>query len=332
MHGERWRAYTIVYSDRIVQVSQADEVRREIASNAALRALLPVAILFPLSWLLIVSGVGRILKPLDAVARAATQRDASSLSPLPVESVPQEIVPLVIEMNGLIQRVGKTLDSQRHFVLDAAHELRTPLAALQLQIENLSQSSSAEDREVRVNDLKSGIQRATHLVSQLLHMARYDAEKLNTRTTVNLGELVKSCLADFIPIAEARKIDLGMVRDDAANIWANADDLRILFCNLLDNAIRYTHVGGKIDIGVIASGQEVVVEIGDTGPGIPEHLLSRVFDRFFRVEGNDAEGSGIGLAIVSAIASRENAEVILVNSLERSGLVAKVTFQCVVPA
>jgi two-component system, OmpR family, sensor kinase len=326
LHDQRWRVYTIVYPNRTVQVSQSDEVRRKIATNAALRALLPIAGLYPLSWILVVFGVGRIFKPLAEVAKAATQRDASSLDPLPTEHIPAEVAPLITEINGLIRRVRETIDAQRHFMLDAAHELRTPLAALQLQIENLSQRRSQEDLEARIAELKSGIQRASHLVGQLLHMARYGAEKRTIRANLDLGELVKSCIGDFIPIAEKRRIDLGMIHDEPALIWANAGDLRILFNNLLDNAIRYTPEGGRIDVSVVVANRRASVEILDNGPGIPEPLLPRVFDRFFRVGGHEIEGSGIGLAIVNAIASQESAEIRLSNRRDRSGLLVSVTF------
>jgi two-component system OmpR family sensor kinase len=329
MRGERWRAYTIVYPDRTVQVSQSDEVRRNIATNAALRALIPIAGLYPLSWLLLVFGIGHILKPLALVTKAVTQRDASSLDPLPTGHIPTEVAPLITEMNGLILRVRETIESQRHFILDAAHELRTPLAALQLQIENLSQHLSQNELEIRIGELKSGIRRSSHLVGQLLHMARYGAEKQTIRTELDIGQLVKTCIGDFIPIAEKHNIDLGMTRDDSAFVWANANDLRILFNNLLDNAIRYTPNGGCIDVSVQVTGKKVIVQIMDSGPGIPESMLTRVFDRFFRVGGHEIDGSGIGLAIVNAIATQESAEIKLNNRQDRGGLIATVYFNLI---
>jgi two-component system, OmpR family, sensor kinase len=327
LQDEKWRAYTIVYPDRTVQVSQAYAVRSKIALSAALRALLPVVGLIPLSWLLIVFGVGRILKPLDEVTRAATQRDGASLAPLPAENIPAEVAPLVTEMNGLILRVKETIDAQRNFTMDAAHELRTPLAALQLQIENLSQNHSPQDLAIRVEELKAGIGRASHLVVQLLHMARYGAERETVRNRMDLGELVKSCIGDFIPVAEKRGLDLGLIRDETACIVANEDDLRVLFNNLLDNAIRYTQRGGRIDVAVIRCGAQATVEIADNGPGIPESLLPRVFDRFYRVEGSDAEGSGIGLSIVNAIARQESAKIELGNRTDGRGLIVQVSFE-----
>lgn len=324
--GRKWRTYTIVYPDRTAQVSLSDEVRREIAADAAFRSILPFGGLIPLSWILVALVVGRILKPLDAVTEAATRRDASSLDPLPVDHVPQEIEPLVREMNALLMRLGEALESQRQFVSNAAHELRTPLAALQLQIDNLVLRSTQADIESRISELKSGIYRASRLVDQLLKMARFEAAKEPSRQDVDLGELVKSCIAGFIPIAEKKGIDLGMVKDEPAMIKANADSLRILFDNLIDNAVRYSPKGGRVDVSVSASGKKASVEISDNGPGIPEHLLLRVFDRFFRASGQEIEGSGIGLSIVRAIAERESAEVVLRNRDDGSGLIAQVFF------
>jgi len=332
LQGDKWRAYTIIYPDRTVQISQSDQVRRDIATDSALRALFPIAVLLPLTWVLVVIGVNRIMQPLAQVSEAAMQRDAQSLAPLPIDHVPAEVAPLIEEINSLLARIRETLESQRHFMLDAAHELRTPLTALQLQIENLSQSQSQEDMEERITELKSGIWRASHLVGQLLKMARYESDKITIRAGIDLADLVKDCIGDFIPIAERRGIDLGMTHHESASIWVNPDDLRILFHNLIDNAIRYTPEQGRIDVSVNISETKAVVRILDSGPGIAEALLPRVFDRFFRVAPHETEGSGVGLAIVKAIAGRESATVSLSNRQDRSGLVAEVILNSFTPA
>jgi len=327
VRGEKWRVYTLNYTDRTVQISQLDEVRQEIATHAALYALLPIVGLLPLSWILVVIGVTRILKPLSDVTSAVTQRDALSLTPLPDEGIPQEVAPLISEMNSLLLRIHETIESQRHFVLDAAHELRTPLTALQLQIENLAQSRSQEDLDIRVAELSSGIHRAIHLVEQLLKMARYETEHQSIKNRIDLGMIVKTCIGDFIEIADQRSIDLGLTHDEPAFVLASADDLRVMFDNILDNAIRYTQAGGRIDVSILASGHKAIVRIVDTGSGIPEQLLQRVFDRFYRIREHETEGSGIGLAIVNAIANRQYAEVKLSNRLDRSGLIVEVVFE-----
>ncbi len=325
---EKWRSYTIVYPDRTVQVSQSDIVRRDIASDAALFAALPIAGLLPLSWMLVVFGVGRILKPLADVTMAVTQRDASSLAPISGRNIPKEAAPLITEINSLLLRIKESMESQRNFVLDAAHELRTPLAALQLQIDNLSQGLSQEDLQARIRELQFGMQRSAHIVGQLLKMAHYEAEQHDSvRKRVDLGEAIKRCISEIIPLAEKSGIDLGMVCDEAAEILANENDLRILIGNLLDNAVRYTQSGGRIDVSVEVLEDTASVCIVDNGPGIPEELLPRVFDRFFRVNGHGSEGSGIGLAIVNAIAKRESVEVSLENRKDAKGIKAKASFR-----
>ena len=325
-NGKKWRAYTLFYPNRTVQVSQSMEVRREIAENAAMRTVLPIVGLIPLSWILVAIVLGRIMKPLDAVKQAVTQRDASSLDPLPLDRVPEEVAPLISEMNALLVRLREALESQRQFISDAAHELRTPLAALQLQIENLAFCRNEEDVESRMIELDSGVKRASRLVNQLLKMARLEADRNVTMSLIDPGQIVKNCIGDLIPLAERKAIDLGMIRDEETRILANPDSIRVLFENLIDNAIRYTPQGGRIDVSVYLSDGRAVVEISDNGPGIPENLLPRIFDRFFRASGQEIEGSGIGLAIVQAIAERQSAEIRLANRKDGKGLMASVFF------
>ncbi len=324
----RWRAYTMIHPDRIVQVSQNSAVRLEIATNSAMRVLLPIATLIPLSWLLIGLVVSRLLKPLKLVTEAAARRELSNLEPLVVGNVPVEVVPLVHAMNTLVSRLSRALSAQRQFLSDAAHELRTPLAALQLQIDNLPRSSSHAEFGTRIEEMQRGVSRAAHLVAQLLHIARYEAHPhAIDQSATDLNAVVKTMIADFIPLADCRRIDLGLTQNDAAIIFTNAGDLRILLGNLLDNAIRYTPQGGRVDIRIANENDYVRVEIADSGPGIPEAMLPRVFDRFFRAAGQDTEGSGIGLSIVQAIAERESAIVTLANRIGNAGLIAIVRFQ-----
>ncbi len=324
----RWRAYTMIHPDRIVQVSQNSAVRLEIATNSAMRVLLPIATLIPLSWLLIGLVVSRLLKPLKLVTEAAARRELSNLEPLVVGNVPVEVVPLVHAMNTLVSRLSRALSAQRQFLSDAAHELRTPLAALQLQIDNLPRGSSHAEFGTRIEEMQRGVSRAAHLVAQLLHIARYEAHPhAIDQSATDLNAVVKTMIADFIPLADCRRIDLGLTQNDAAIIFTNAGDLRILLGNLLDNAIRYTPQGGRVDIRIANENDYVRVEIADSGPGIPEAMLPRVFDRFFRAAGQDTEGSGIGLSIVQAIAERESAIVTLANRIGNAGLIAIVRFQ-----
>lgn len=326
-NGESWRSYTIVYPDRTVQVSQADSVRLRIAGKAALESLIPVAGLIPLVWLLITVVVDRLFKPLDSVTHAVRERDAATCDPLPASHLPAEIVPFVEAMNGLLSRLQEAIEFQRRFVADAAHELRSPLMALRLQIDSLTSSNlSQADFASRIASLQSGIERATHLVNQLLKMARYESRATSNRSTIDLGLLLKSCIANFIPLAERRNIDLGLLHDAPAEVVSNADDLCVLFNNLLDNAIRYTPEGGKVDVGLAEADGTAIVTIQDTGPGIPESELPKIFDRFFRLARHETEGSGIGLAIAKSIAHRESARLNLSNRTDGCGLIATIQF------
>lgn len=325
---EKWRVYTKHHPHRTVQVSQGENVRLQIATDSALRVLLPVAVLIPLVWLLVGIVVSRLLQPLESVTAAVAVRDAASHAPLPTENVPKEISPLILAMNDLIARLGLALELQRQFLADAAHELRTPLAALQLQIENLARNHSPEDLDSRIDEMRRGSHRASHLVAQLLKVARYEIQTLSAvRSKLDLSALIKACIADFIPLAGDRGIDLGMIHDASASVTGNPDDLRILLGNLLDNAIRYTPEGGKVDVSMRVSGHHATIEILDNGPGIPAVLLPRVFDRFFRAAGQETEGSGIGLSIVQAIAKRESVQVLLANRQDTHGLIASVQFR-----
>jgi two-component system, OmpR family, sensor kinase len=327
LHGLEWRVYTMIHPDRTVQISQEADVRFDIATHSAMRVLFPFFVVIPVSWLLIGLVVTRLLKPLENVTEAAIRRDAGSNALLPVDNVPQEVAPLIQAMNDLIMRLSAAIELQRQFLSDAAHELRTPLAALQLQIENLSQSHTRDDLDSRIDEMRRGSQRASHLVGQLLKISRYEAQqKPVVRRPVNLNEFVKDSLADFIPLADHRRIDLGLTHDDAAVVMGNPEDLRILLGNLIDNAIRYTPEGGKIDVSISVAGREVVVEVLDNGPGVPDELLPRLFDRFFRAAGQETDGSGIGLAIVQAIARRESVKVVLINRPDGHGLSASLVF------
>jgi two-component system, OmpR family, sensor kinase len=324
--GDAWRVYTSSDGRRTVQVAQRDSVRREIAENAAIGTVAPILAMIPLAWLVIGWTLGRFLDQLTGVASAIARRSIDSTEPIGLEGVPQEVGPLVEGMNVLIHRLHHALDRQRRFVSDAAHELRTPLTAIRLQIENLRQAVGHDAAaERRLSELERGAERASSLVHQLLRVTRYDASQEGPQTApVDLVELLKSCLADHVPVADAKGIDLGLTATDKAFVLGNAGDLQILFTNLIDNAVRYTPTGGTVDVGVRRRAKDAVVEIADTGCGMPEHLLVRAFDRFFRAAPPGVEGSGLGLSIVKAIAERHDLRVVLARR-EEHGLVATVS-------
>ena len=324
--GHRWRVYTAAPAPLRVQLVQSDDFRARVILDSALKSAEPVALLIPLTALLLWLVVWLALRPLDRLVEAIAAQDEHHLAGLPLQRVPAELRPLIASMNGLIARLKEAFASQQRFVQDAAHELRTPLTALKLQVENLRQrlgNAAAED----VSRLEAGIERMQRLVEQLLRLARQEAAPLqDAAQPVDLAQVLRESLHDLVPLAEARGIDLGLTVAEPALVRADARDLRSVFDNLLDNALRYTPAGGRVDVSLRQSDGALLVEFLDTGPGIPPELLERVFDRFYRVLGSGAQGSGLGLAIVKNAAGRGGMHIELFNRGDRSGLLARVRF------
>ncbi|ACV34511.1 ATP-binding protein [Accumulibacter sp.] len=323
----KWRAFGLQQGGQTIQVAQPLQARDELALAAALRTVAPFLPMLPMLGVLIWVVVGRGLRPLDAVARAMTTRTPVALDPLPENRVPTEVVPLVRSLNDLLARLKRALDAQREFIADAAHELRTPLAALSLQLQLAERATDAAARGDAFGELERGLERATHCVQQLLTLARQEPGGGDRPLTpVNLDDLVAKVVADQLPLAEARQIDLGVTpAARALTVSGDAEALHILVSNLVGNAIRYTPPGGKVDVAVGDDALGTFVEVNDSGPGIPPEERERVFDRFYRRAQTDEPGSGLGLAIVRTIAERHRASVLL-DAADLGGLRARVRF------
>ncbi|HVC11149.1 MAG TPA: ATP-binding protein [Burkholderiales bacterium] len=322
----RWRVFSQQVGDRRYAVAQRLDLRTELAGAGALQALLPVLALIPLLGLTIGWIVLRSLKPLRALSADVARRAATDLRPLHEHDLPDEVRPLLHAMNGLLARLDEALTRQKRFVADAAHELRTPLAALQIQAEMLEGAAEDGERRRRAQALRGGIARLSGLVSQLLAMARLDAAAPSAPVELDLLEVVKSVLADLYPLAESRSINLGLTEGERLPIRANLPALRALLANLIDNALRYTPAGGQVDVSVRRGPRGALVTVADTGPGIaPEHL-ERVFERFYRVGDSEVSGHGLGLAIARAAAEQHHAHLRLENRRDGPGLCASVEF------
>lgn len=308
-----WRVFTTRLRGQTIQVAQPMSVRNELAAEAALRTLMPFFFLLPVLGVLIWVIVGRGLAPLARITHAVTVRTPAALHPLSEQRAPEEVQPLVHALNDLLARLKSTMDAQRVFIADAAHELRTPLAALQLQVQLVKRATDARERAETLAELEQGLQRAIHAVQQLLTLARQEPGAIERLfAPVKLGELVRLVVAEHVRLAEARQIDLGVSSvDDKVLVQGDADALRILIANLVENAIRYTPAGGKVDVSVGIDEGRPFAEVADTGPGIPPEDRERVFDRFYRRAGAEESGTGLGLAIVKAIAERHGAIVTL---------------------
>jgi two-component system OmpR family sensor kinase len=277
------------------------------------------------------------LAPIERTRKLVAARAADDLSALPEDGLPQEILPLVHELNQLFGRVQDAFRAQQHFVADAAHELRNPLAALKLQAQALRPSGHASSMdpassELAVVRLNQGIDRAIRLVEQLLSLARQEAQDnrdigaAQARQKVDLQALARQAVTDALPQARAKHIDLGLISTDEAWVHASPQAVLTLLGNLLDNAIKYTPQDGQIDVDWRMQDGVMRLAIDDSGPGIDVADRPRVFDRFYRAADPAVAGSGLGLAIVKAIADRQGASVRLASSKRLGGLRVEVDF------
>ena len=324
---QAWRVYVIERHQHIIQVAQPMAEREELATGLASRSLLPFGILIPLLAGLIWLVVGRALQPLQAVTEALEQRDAEALQPLLVKPLPAEILPLVNAINRLLERLAQAMQTQRAFVADAAHELRSPLTALKLQLQLTECASSELQRAVSFAKLNQRLDRTIHLVKQLLALARSESQSIAQNfQPVDLSELVGQVVNDYLPLAEDRQLALQLQLSPTIVLRGQSENLRILISNLIDNAIRYTPVRGTVTVQTIEQNNHAVLIVTDTGGGIPAVERDRVFDRFYRRMGTKTDGSGLGLAIVRNIAQTHHAKISLTDNQERPGLVVKVIF------
>ncbi len=321
VQGERWRTFGVAERGRVIQVAQPVRIRENQAADAALRSVLPLAAAAPvlaaaLWWLIALS-----LKPLARLADQVQARDVSTLQALPMTGLPDEVAPLVVSLNALLARLAEALASQRAFVADAAHELRSPLTALRLQAQLLGRAADEPARTQANQALLAGVDRAARLVEQLLALARHEpgggAQATGSAMApVDLGALLRQVLADAAPLVEARAMRVALQSGgDVRPVLGDADALAMLARNLIDNALRYTPAGGQVDVQLAGQGAAVMLRVDDSGPGIPPAERGRVFERFVRGSGAaQASGSGLGLAIAQAIAQRHGARLQLATS------------------
>ena len=323
-----WRVYTLVQGTHALQVAQAIDEREAIATRTALRTLLPFVVLIPLIGAMIWFAVGRGLSPLESMSRALGKRRPDAMAPLAERNVPEELKPLAASVNALLGRLDAALGAQRRFTADAAHELRTPLAALKLQLDVARRVGDDPARVAAYDDLEGGVARASHLVDQLLTLARVEPEALAARAApCDLVALAKDAIVARGALAAQKHVDLGLARESPATVRGDATSLAILLSNLLDNALRYTPAGGRVDVSVErADDGAAVLSVADTGPGIPADERERVFDRFYRGESAGATGSGLGLSIVKRVADAHGAKIDLAAPDHGTGLVCTVRF------
>ncbi len=295
--GERWA------------VAQEAEFRNEIARAGALRSVMPFLILVPVLLVIVAKLVGKMFQPIATLSKDIDQRGEQELYPVADEHLPLEVRPFTNAINRLLQRVQQSMDAQGRFVADAAHELRSPLTALSLQAERLAQTAMSAPARARLSSLQQGIERSRNLLDQLLSLAQAQSAGTLPAAPVSVLSMYRRVLEDLIPLAEAKHIDIGVASGSDAEVGVSTMDMIAMLKNLIDNAIRYTPVGGRIDLTVTRAHEQVELSIADNGPGIAEEERERVFAPFYRALGSEQIGSGLGLSIVQAIIQRIGARI-----------------------
>ncbi|MEO7937650.1 MAG: ATP-binding protein [Burkholderiaceae bacterium] len=327
--GKRYRVYSVQTPLQTIQIAQNMDDRLERARAMAAKALLPMAVIAPILMLVLWWIINRSLAPLERTRQQVAQRAAQDLTPLADDQLPDEVRPLVQEMNLLFGRLSHSFDAQRAFVANAAHELRSPLTALKVQAQALARTSDPQAREQAVVRLNQGVDRAIRLMQQLLILARQESPMPDTTQwkAVDLQPLLGQLVRDVTPQAQAR--DIRVTVDDAGqpvSLHADADGLQILLHNLLENAVKYTPAGGRIRLRCERVADTVRVAVEDSGPGIAVAQRERMFERFVRGDDTSSTGSGLGLSIARAIAERHGASLTLGPSAELGGLQVLLAF------
>lgn len=325
--GAMWRLYGVTRAGRYVQVGQPQLARDQLALRMALRAGAPLLVITLVFSCLMLVVVGRALRPLDRLAHAVVGQSPTALQPLDPHSMAPDLRPVVEALNGLMTKFEQALSAQRTFVADAAHELRSPLTALRLQLQLAERADNEAARLQALAKLHQRLDRASHLVQQLLSLARHESGLAQAPLRpVDVNELLSSVVADHSALADSREIDLGVEPGRQIMVKGEQEGLRVLLNNLVDNALRYTQRGGQVDLLAGVDQGRSYICVRDNGPGVaPEHR-ERLFDRFFRPDGNEVWGCGLGLSIVRNIAEHHRADIRLGEGEHGKGLSVTVVF------
>ena len=313
-NGKPWRVLIRTRADASrIAIGQPTAIRDEIARDSALRTVVPLLALIPCLMLIVAFVIRQTLRPVLSLAERLDRRQADQLERLPLAGTPDELHPFIASINRLLERVQDLIDQQRRFIADAAHELRTPITAISLQAENLDHAELQPESRGRLAALRSGTRRTAHLLEQLLALARYDVGGMTATPATPLDQCTKEVVADLLPLAAERGVDLGFAIVEPILVRGEPAMLAVMVRNLIDNAIRHIPKGGRIDIGVYREGARAILQVEDNGPGIPEADLARIFEPFVRGRGVAEQGSGLGLSIVKRIVERLNGSLSMEN-------------------
>ena len=310
----------------IVEVGETLEKRGQLANRIVASVIVPQFVIIPLAVILVWFGLSQGLRPLARLRQRIEARRPGDMAEISSRGVPDDLVPLIDAFNALIGRTRKNMQVQQRFIADAAHQLRTPLAGLKMQAQLAQRETDPQALRMALTNVASGVDRSNRLVTQMLALARAEALDHQTFQRIELTDLVRQLAGDWFDRATDRGIDFGFDAEDDAAIPGNEFLIREMVSNLIDNALRYTPAGGRVAVAVLPMGDFVIVEVADSGIGIPEQDAALVFEPFYRVDDSHSEGSGLGLAIVRQIADLHRANIALRPNPEGRGTVARVVF------
>jgi two-component system, OmpR family, sensor kinase len=327
--GRSYRLFAATTPARQVLVAQEAESRREVATGAGYAALLPLVILLPLLATLIAFVIRAAFAPIRSATDEIAARPPFALNALSTQGLPAEIRPLVDEINRLLARLEDAIQHEQQFLADAAHALRTPLAALQLQADVLDRAHDPEDHRARLGELRAGVRRVSRLAAQLLTLAGNKVEHQAASKVTALDAEIRAASALYASVAARQGVDMSVSGETDVSVTGPPGRVALLVGNLLDNALRYTPPGGRVRVNASQADTVASIEVIDEGPGLPQEELERVFERFYRAPGDPTEGGGLGLAVVRSVAHSMGGTASLANRRDRSGLIARVSLPIV---
>jgi two-component system sensor histidine kinase QseC len=303
--GEKWRIYSLAIPSTsiVLEVGQKDDLRATLVANILLNLFFPLLILVPIIAALIWIGINSSLSTIHDLVRQIRTRSPDDLSAIPVEPLSRDLLPLGRSINQLLVKLGNSLTLERRFSDLAAHQLRTPQASVKLLLQMLQNADDEAERRQLISALVESNDRASHLIEQLLRLARVSHHPLRVGK-VPLYHMTASVLAEFGTLINSRNLDVSLEGEEDVEVQTDGAAVRTVIINLIDNAVKYSVVGGRVAVVVAREDDTCRLSISDTGPGIPPEERSSVFQRFYRVETLQTEGSGLGLAIVADIAER----------------------------
>jgi len=330
INKHNWRVYAVSNSKTGEKIIAAElyDLRNKLADDITLSNAYILLVTYPLFGALVWIIIGMALRSITRVTSEISNRASTYLEPVEATNIPIEIKPLVIELNQLFIRLQLAFDRNKRFAADAAHELRTPLAALKTQAQVALKAENESDRDHALLKVLQGVDRSSHMVAQLLTLSRLGQEEaLSDMKAIDLHKLTSEIIAYLVPIALDKQIEIELApHPPEATVLGNDITLGILIRNVVDNAIRYTPIGGEVKVQIIDADLTIILRVTDSGPGIPVELRERVFERFFRMLGTTASGSGLGLAIVSQITDLHHAHIVLGSASNEVGLQFDVIF------